>query len=177
MGRIQSVRWASVLVAAPVLSLSMGVSGVEAQPIAGQSAPPQCTQSQVRSAAVTDHTAYPPGRAILMTSSIKNVSRSSCTIFLGAVPGWSPTFTVTNRKGTVVWDGCWVNDQPGACATVLRSHTLRPHQTYKEMATWDQRSGPDGQTPRQVPQGQYTFSTHYRYITGTASATFVVIVG
>jgi hypothetical protein len=177
MGRIGFVRWISVLVAAPVLSLSIGVSLVEARPIPRQPAPPQCTPSQVRSAAVTDHMAYPPGRAILMTSSIKNVSRSSCTIFLGAVPGWSPTFTITEKKGTVVWDRCWVNDQPGACATVLRSHTLRSHQSYKETATWDQRSGADGQTPRQVPQGQYTFSTHYRYVTGTASVKFDIIVG
>jgi hypothetical protein len=105
------------------------------------------------------------------------VSRSSCTIFLGAVMGWSPTFTVTNSGGTVVWDRCWVNDQPGACATVLLSHTLRPHQSYREKATWDQRSGADGQSPHQVPQGQYTFSTQYRYVTGTVSATFDILLG
>jgi hypothetical protein len=177
MGRIHFAWRIFLLLAFLPLSLSTRVSVAQAQPKTGQPATPQCSQSQVRSSAVTDHKAYPPGHAVVMTSSIRNVSRSSCTIFLGAVPGWSPTLTVTNTGGTVVWDRCWVNDQPGACATVLVSHILRPHQTYREQATWDQRSGADGQLPRQVPQGRYTFSTHYRYVTGTASVFFDILVG
>ena len=177
MGRIQLVRWISVVVGALVLSLSTAVTLAGAQPITSRSAPPQCAQSQVRSTAETDHSVYPPGHSVVMMSSIRNVSRSSCTIFLGAVPGWSPTFTVTNSGGTVVWDRCWVNDQPGACATVLLSHTLHPHQRYQQTATWDQRSAADGQPPRQVPQGQYAFSTHYRYVTGTVSASFDILIG
>ncbi len=144
---------------------------------AGQAAPPQCSQSQVRITAQTNHGVYPPGHPVVMTSSITNVSSSSCTIFLGAVRGWSPTFTVTNSKGVVVWDRCWVRDQPGACATVLFSHTLRPGHRYQQKATWDQRSGPDGQPPVQVPQGQYTFATYYQYIGGPASVTFDILVG
>jgi len=177
MGHLQLVRWISVLVAALVVSLSTAGTLAEAQPIPGPSLPPQCTQSQVRSTAATDQRVYPPGHSIVMTSSIRNVSRSSCTIFLGAVPGWSPTFTVTNTSGAVVWDRCWVNDQPGACATVLLSHTLRSHQRYQQTATWDQRSGADGQPPHQVPQGQYTFLTHYRYVTGTVSVSFDILIG
>jgi hypothetical protein len=144
---------------------------------AGKAAAPQCTDGQIRIRADTDHDAYPPGHSVIMTSSIRNVSHSSCTIYLGVVPGWSPTFTVTNTGGMVVWDRCWVNDQPGACATLLRSHTLHPGQRYQQEATWDQRSGADGQSPRQVPQGLYTFSTHFRYMTGTASATFDIVIG
>jgi hypothetical protein len=147
------------------------------RPTTPAASPPQCTKSQFRITAATDHVAYPPGRTLTMTSSIKNVSHSSCTIFLGAVAGWSPTFTVTDNGGTVVWDRCWVNDQPGACATVLRSYTLRAGRHYQQQATWDQLSGADGQPPHQVPQGQYTFTTHYRYLTGTATATFDIIVG
>jgi hypothetical protein len=177
MGRVHRIWTVFVPLAVLALSLSTRASLAGAQPETGQPAAPQCSQSQVRSSAGTDHRAYPPGHAVVMTSSIRNVSRSSCTIFLGAVPGWSPTFTVTNTGGTVVWDRCWVNDQPGACATVLLSHILRPHQTYREQATWDQRSGADGQPPRQVPQGRYSFSTHYRYVTGTASVSFDILVG
>src|SRR5579872_2971387 len=112
MARSQPVRWISIVVVAAVFSLLDGTRVVEAQPRPDKAPPPQCTPRQVRSAAVTDHTAYPPGRPVVMTSSVRNVSPSSCTIFLGAVPGWSPTFTVTNKKGTVVWDRCWYNDQP-----------------------------------------------------------------
>jgi hypothetical protein len=112
-----------------------------------------------------------------MISSITNVSGAACTIYLGAVPGWSPTFTVTNVAGEVVWDRCWVNDQPGACATVLLSHRLGPGQHFRQQATWDERSGPDGQPPRQVPQGEYTFSTEFRYVTGIVKTTFDILVG
>jgi hypothetical protein len=177
MAPTRRLRLLSAAVAGLALFLSASTALAGAQPVAGKGAPPQCRGGQVRIAAGTDHGAYPPGHPVVMTSSIKNVSHRSCTIFLGAVPGWSPTFTVTNHGGTVVWDRCWVNDQPGACATVLLSHTLRPGHRYQQEASWDQRSGADGQTPRQVPQGQYTFSTYYQYIGGPASVTFDIIVG
>jgi hypothetical protein len=143
-------------------------------PVVTEKTPPQCTGGQIRVRATTNHDTYPLGHTVAMTSSISNVSPSPCTIFLGAVAGWSPSFTVTNKKGTVVWDRCWVQDQPGACATVLRSFTLRAGQRYKQRATWDQRSGADGHTPVQVHRGQYTFSTHYQYMPGTALTQFTI---
>jgi hypothetical protein len=76
-----------------------------------------------------------------------------------------------------VWDGCWVNDQPGACSTAVMSHTLRPGHGYQKTETWDQRSGAPGQTPRQVPQGQYMFATGYANIGRPASATFDILIG
>jgi len=158
-------------------NVGVGPAHAATSATAGQAAPPQCRDNQVRITADTNHGAYPPGHTVVMTSSIKNVSDASCTIYLGVVAGWSPTFTVTNTGGTVVWDRCWVHDQPGACATVLASYTLRPGQRYRQKATWNQRSGADGQHPHQVPQGQYTFSTYYQYIGGPASATFDIIVG
>ncbi len=143
---------------------------------ARRSAPPQCTPSQVHIQASTSHGAYPPGQTVTMTSSIKNVSDTTCTIYLGADPGFSPSFAVTNNHGTLVWDRCWLNDEPGACATVLRAHSLRPGRRFQQRATWDQRSGPDGGPVVQVPPGEYTFTTHYQYI-GTASTTFDILVG
>jgi hypothetical protein len=134
--------------------------------------PAQCTGGQIHIRATTNRDAYPLGHTVTMTSSITNVSHSSCTIFLGAVAGWSPSFTVTNKKGTIVWDRCWVDDQPGACATVLRSYTLRSGQRYRQRATWDQRSGADGHTPVQVHAGRYSFATHYQYMPGTAVTQF-----
>src|ERR1039458_7372568 len=176
MGRTWRVRLISAGVAALALFFSAGIALAGALPMAAKSAPPQCGHGQVRITADTDHGAYPPGHLVTMTSSIKNVSHSSCTIFLGAGPGSSPSFTVTNTGRTVVWDRCWVNDQPGACATVLMSHTLRPGHRYQQTATWDQRSGADGQTPHQVPQGQCMLSTYYQDIGGPASATFDILV-
>jgi hypothetical protein len=177
MDRLPYVRFISAGVAALALLFSAGTTLAGAQPMVVQPQPPQCRHGQVRVNAATDHGAYPPGHIVTMMSSIKNVSHSSCTILLGAGTGSSPSFTVTNTGGTVVWDGCWVNDQPGACSTVLQSHTLRPGHRYQQTATWDQRSGADGQTPHQVPQGQYMFSTYYEDIGGPASATFDILVG
>jgi len=138
--------------------------------------PPQCGPGAVHIVASTDHPAYPPGRTITMTSSITNVSNATCTIYLGYDPGFSPSFTVTKTNGTVVWDRCWLNDEPAACFTALRAHALRPGRRYEQKATWDQRSGPDGGPVVQVPQGQYTFTTSYQYI-GSASTTFLIFVG
>ena len=154
---------------------NMGTNGdghTEVAPRDTGNTPSQCTGGQIRIRATTNHAAYPLGHTVTMTSSITNVSRSSCTIFLGAVAGWSPSFTVTNKKGTIVWDRCWVNDQPGACATVLRSFTLRSGRQFKQRATWDQRSGADGHTPVQVHAGRYSFATHYQYMPGTAVTQF-----
>ncbi len=163
---------AVAMVAALLGVISLGVSGAAAP--RGQT-PPQCSPDQVAILASTNHGAYPPGRTVTMTSSITNVSSASCTIYLGYDPGFSPSFTVTNSGGTVVWDRCWLNDEPGACSTTLKGYTLRPGKRFHQKATWDQKSGPDGGPVVQVPQGQYTFTTVYQYI-GTASTTFDIVV-
>lgn len=178
-------RRSALLTAATFLGTFLGVAAVGAigAPGAGaathpgrDAAPPQCTPAQVRITAATDHGAYPPHTTITMTSSIKNVSGSSCTVYLGLDPGFSPSFTVSNSAGTVVWDRCWTGDEPGACFEILEPKVLRPGHRFHQAATWDQGSGPDGGPVVQVPQGEYTFTTHYQYI-GTARTTFDVLVG
>ncbi|MBV8463343.1 MAG: hypothetical protein JO368_08620 [Acidimicrobiales bacterium] len=166
------------LVAAGALATTaMGAALVTGAPRVGAAAaPPQCSPGAVHIVAATDHTAYPPGRTVTMTASITNVSRAACTFYLGYDPGYSPVFNVTNVQGTTVWDRCWRHDEPAACFDLLKARTLDPGETYSQTATWDQRSGPDGGPVRQVPQGQYTYTTDFAHIGGD-STTFDIIVG
>jgi hypothetical protein len=174
-------------VAATGCALTMaGVIAVGAAPAAGandvtsapaKARPPDCSDAAVRIGATTNHGAYPPGMTIKMTSSITNVSDAACTIYLGLDPGYSPVFNVTDAKGKTVWNRCWTNDEPGACFEIVKAHTLAPGKTFKQHATWDQRSGPDGGPVVQVPQGQYTFTTAYFGLSGMASTTFDILVG
>jgi len=76
-----------------------------------------------------------------------------------------------------VWNRCWSNDEPAACYEIVKGHTLRPGRTYKQKATWDQRSGPDGGPVVQVPQGVYTFTTAFLGLPQAPSANFDIIVG
>ncbi len=142
-----------------------------------ETVPAMCTPSQVRVGASTNHTAYPPGQSIVMTSSITNISDSACSIALGFQHGSSPAFLVDNSSGTQVWSRCWINDEPGACSQVFHAHTLRPGHSYKQKATWDQKSGPDGGPVVQVPQGQYTYTTFYAFFPYEPSVTFAITVG
>ncbi len=159
-----------------VVTVGLAVASAASDTTRADTAPPQCALNEVDIKASTDHPVYPPGRPVTMTSSITNISDATCTIYLGYDPGFSPSFTVTNANGSVVWDRCWLNDEPGACFMLLKAHELRPGHHYQQKVSWDQRSGPDGGPVVQVPQGQYTFTTHYQYI-GTASTTFDILVG
>jgi hypothetical protein len=112
-----------------------------------------------------------------MKSAITNTSDAPCLVAIGAQPGSSPAFLVQNSAGKQVWSRCWIDDEPAACSQVFRAHRLRPGQTYKQKATWDQRSGPDGGPVVQVPQGQYTYTTFYAFLPYEPSVTFDIIVG
>jgi hypothetical protein len=135
-------------------------------------ATPACTAADVHVAASTSHSAYPLGETVVMTSSVKNMSLAACGIYLGVDPGYSPAFNVTNAKGEIVWNGCWVNDEPGACFDIVVVHVLSPGKTYSQQASWNQRSGPDGGPVKQVPPGKYTFTTAYVGLPQAPSAKF-----
>jgi len=136
------------------------------------SAPPLCLPSAVQISATTAGDLFNPEQPVVMTSSITNTSHTPCSVWLGLDPGFSPSFTVTNSKGDVVWDRCWIHDTPGACFMILVAHRLAPGASYSKTVTWDQRSAPDGQRPVPVPHGTYQFTTHYQYIAGNPSVAF-----
>jgi hypothetical protein len=127
--------------------------------------------------ATTNHKAYSPGTDVVMESSIINVSKRPCSVWLGLDPGFSPSFVVVNAKGNEVWDRCWVDDEPGACFDILVAHRLDPGHSYRARARWDQRSATGSAQPRRVHPGTYTFDTHYQYIAGTATVRFTLRCG
>jgi hypothetical protein len=103
-----------------------------------------------------------------MTFSITNESSSECTTSVGPT---SPSFTVTNSKGVEVWNNCYANDRPGACAMYLMLRHIKAKATYSETFTWDQRSGA---SRARVPLGVYQLTVGANGATGKHSVTFVV---
>lgn len=154
-------------------ALSVGVERAGARAI--HSPPPSCEEVTVR--ASTNAGRYHEHERVVMTSSIRNDSTSACSIYLSPGPGLSPYFDVTNSKGVTVWDSCYSHDEPGACATVLVAHRLAAGARYSVRARWDERSGPDGSSPVQVPPGRYRFSTEYDAVGTPASVTFSIVAG
>jgi len=131
----------------------------------------------VKIKASTDAKYYGVGEKVLITSTITNTSTTSCSVWLGKDPGFSPSFVVTNWKGVVVWDRCDHRDGFGACFYVLLQHPLKPGASYSETAVWDQGSRPHGTKPVRVPPGPYRFTTHYQYIKGSPSMGFKLVAG
>ncbi len=172
---------AAAVMAMAVLAGTSGLAVASASPRDGaapaRKAPAACSPEDVLITASTNHRSYPPGENVVMTSAVTNESAASCVIYLGLDPGFSPVFNVTNAKGKTVWDRCWRNDEPAACFEIVKAHTLRAGKTYRQQATWDQRSGPDGGPVRQVPQGVYTFTTAFAGLPQAPSADFDIIVG
>jgi hypothetical protein len=94
------------------------------------------------------------------------MSNRKCNVAVGPT---SPSFTVTNSNGVVVWNNCYANDRRGACALYLVAHTLNPGATYAKTVAWDQRSG---QPPARVTTGTYHLTAHLSAITGTHATKF-----
>jgi hypothetical protein len=117
--------------------------------------PAPCSPSILRETTTVNRTSYPPGTVVRMTISIRNASTAACSVGVGPT---SPSFSVTNSRGAEVWNSCYVNDQPGACAQYLMARSLAPGAAYAKTLTWDQRSGAP---PARVPVGVYTLSTHF----------------
>jgi hypothetical protein len=101
-----------------------------------------------------------------MTSSVRNVSKKSCSVGVGPT---SPSFAITNSKGAVVWNNCYANDRPGACALYLVAHTLRPGVTLATIVEWDQRAG---QPPTRVSTGAYRLTAQFSGMSGRRTTSF-----
>ncbi len=132
----------------------------------GYSSAPMCASSAVREVASTNRKSYGPGSIVKMTSSIRNKSKTTCSVLVGPT---SPSFSVTNSRGVDVWNNCYADDQPGACPEYLIARNLKPGATYSGTVAWDHRSGkpPDG-----LPVGGYELTTHFVGIAGNHSSRF-----
>ncbi len=116
---------------------------------------PTCSSADVNEVVSTSQESYGPGVAVVMELSLRNTSSRTCTFAMGPT---SPSLTVTNSKGVVVWNNCYANDQPGACALYLIAQTLTPGATCAKTVAWDQRSG---QPPIRVPSGTYQLTAKF----------------
>jgi hypothetical protein len=122
----------------------------------------ECARSQVRVRTTTSQRSYAPGTVVLMTTTARNASASTCDIATGAI---SPSFVVTSSKGAEVWNNCDINDRPGACPMyVILTVALKPGQQFVRTVHWDQRSG---EVPVQVASGTYTVTAQF---SGAASS-------
>lgn len=92
------------------------------------------------------------GQRVKMSFHFTNTSSSNCQIGIGPSIG----FSVTNSKGGVVWNQCYVNDSPGACPLFLVRHTVASKATLAEIGSWDQRESVSaGGAPEEAPPGSY----------------------
>ena len=125
-----------------------------------------CSTSDLREVISTSQQSYGPGTLVVMTSSVRNVSNKICSVGVGPT---SPSFTVMNSKGVVVWNNCYANGRPGACALYLVAHSLKPGITLATIVEWNQRSG---QPPIRVPTGSYRLTTLFSGVAGNHTARF-----
>src|SRR5665213_917625 len=121
---------------------------------------PTCSTSVLREAVSTSQRSYGPGTLVVMTSSVRNVSDKNCSVGVGPT---SPSFTITNSKGVVVWNNCYANDRPGACALHFVAHTLKPGTTFATTVKWNQQTG---QPPTRASTGAYRLTARFSGISG-----------
>ena len=129
----------------------------------------QCAPSAVKEFASTTQHGYRLGTPVKMTASIRNTSTRTCTVVIGQN---SPSFSITNSKGVVVWNNCYVNGQPGACRMSLILKTLKPGIRYSARATWNQQSGTQ---PNQIAAGAYTLTASFSGFTTEKTVRFTLI--
>ena len=129
----------------------------------------QCAPSAVKEVASTTQHSYRLGTPVKMTASIRNTSARTCTVVVGQN---SPSFLITNARGVVVWNNCYVNGQPGACRMSLILKTLKPGTRYFARATWNQQSGTQ---PNQIAVGAYTLTTSFSGYTAEKKVKFALI--
>ena len=125
-----------------------------------------CSTADLREVVSTSQRSYGPGMIVVMKSSVRNTSRKTCIVAVGPT---SPSFTVTNSKGVVVWNNCYANDRPGACALYLVARELRPRATYAKTVAWDQRSG---LPPARVSTGTYQLTAQLSGMGGRKATRF-----
>ena len=154
-GRIQyaDISLRSVVVSLLVLSV-LFVTAVQ-HPSAAATGLSPCSVARVTERVGTNQSSYGPGATVSMTLSATNTSTSACALGVGPT---SPSFVVTNQSGVEVWDNCYANDQPGACAMYLMMRDLGPGATFSKTVSWDQGSG---QSRARVALGMYHVTANF----------------
>jgi hypothetical protein len=167
--------WYRIVTVALVLLLFGGAAVLSRPARATTTEPlPVCSASAVTLQAMTAPT-YFPGQSVILRSSITNISGQPCAVLVGADPGFSPSFVVTDAHGQNVWDGCRSNDEPGACFHILTARRLAPGDHFSQATVWDQGTSHGRHEGRHlVPPGTYSLSTHYQYIPAQATTSFTV---
>jgi hypothetical protein len=127
---------------------------------------PNCSTSGVKERVSTNKRSYGPGTMVVMKSSVRNASSETCNLEIGPT---SPSLTITNSKGDVVWNNCYADDHPGACALYLVLHLLKPGATYARTFQWDQRSS---SPPARVPTGTYRLTARFSGVSGNHKTKF-----
>jgi hypothetical protein len=140
------------------LGLIAGVGSLISVPLAGaqsNSRVSPCHVSQIRESLSTNAKTYAPGTSVKMTVSIRNLSPKTCSVAIGPT---SPSVSIINAQGAVVWNNCYAGDQPGACAMFLMLHTLKPKGLYSFSKSWNQRGG---STSTFAARGTYELTSHF----------------
>ena len=123
-----------------------------------------CRPADVTLMATPTRSLYGMGSPVRVVIALHNRSHIACTYVSGT---FSPTFSLVNPAGAVVWATCWYNGGPAPCAYVLVRKVLAPGATYVDRLSWDQRSGhPD----RTVAAGRYQFTVGFSGLRLTARA-------
>ncbi|MGD0056021.1 MAG: hypothetical protein ABSC34_11375 [Acidimicrobiales bacterium] len=97
---------------------------------------------------------------------IRNTSTAACAVAIGPT---SPSMTIANDRGAVVWNNCYSDDRPGACAMFLMLHAIVARGVYVITRTWDQRSGSDRAL---VARGTYWLTANLSGVRATSKITF-----
>ena len=156
-----------LLVASLVLS-AMPVVINPSSAVSATAAPRACSPNQVTLSASPDHPLYSSGATVRVTVALHNRSTAACSFATGP---FSPNFTLTNTENVTVWASCWFGGRPAPCAYYLVHRTLAPGATYRDVLSWDQRTGhPD----LPVPAGRYAFRVNVMGLSLRASTSFVV---
>jgi hypothetical protein len=127
------------LLVASVLATGCGVLATSSMAQA-QSRPTTapCRPSDLRESLSTNAKSFASGSTVIMRLALRNVSARSCTIAVGPT---SPSLSILNSRGTVIWNNCYSGDQPGACAMFLMLRTIQPTKSYALAKSWNQRTG------------------------------------
>jgi hypothetical protein len=153
----------AILFAAGIVSLAPGLAQSANATSTGV---PICSNPDVKEVVSTSQQSYGPGIMVVLNASIRNTSEEVCSVAVGPT---SPSLTVTNSKGNVVWNNCYVGDHPGACALYLVAQTLNPGSSYAKTVAWDQQSR---LTPARVPTGRYQLTSRFSGVAGNYATGF-----
>ena len=136
--------------------------------VSAAAAPTACSPNQATLSATPDHSNYPSGTTVHVKVALHNHSAVACSFVTGP---FSPNFTLTNTANVTVWASCWFGGRPAPCAYYLVHRTLLPGATYRDVLSWDQRTGhPD----LVVPAGRYAFRVNFMGLSLRAATSFVV---